>query len=32
MAAGLPILHVTAKAAYDPKKIHRIIDQALAEK
>lgn len=31
-SAGLPILHVVAKAAYDPKEIHRQIDQALAEK
>jgi len=31
-SAGLPILHVIAKAAYDPKEIHRLIDQALAEK
>lgn len=31
-SAGLPILHVVAKAAYDPKEIHRQIDQALAGK
>ena len=31
-SAGLPILHVAAKSAYDPKEIHRQIDQALAEK
>jgi len=31
-AAGLPILHIPAKAAYDPKDIHRQIDAALAKK
>ncbi len=31
-SAGLPILHVTAKAAYDPKEVHRQIDAALARK
>ncbi|MDP3073735.1 MAG: DUF2726 domain-containing protein [Opitutaceae bacterium] len=31
-SAGLPILHVVAKAAYDPKEIHRQIDQSLAGK
>ena len=30
--AGLPILHVPAKAAYDPKEVHRQIDEALAKK
>jgi hypothetical protein len=28
-SAGLPILHVTAKGAYDPKEVHRQIDAAL---
>lgn len=32
LSAGLPILHVVAKAAYDPKEIHRQIDEALAKK
>ena len=27
---GLPLLHVTAKAAYDPKAVQREIDEALA--
>ena len=31
-SSGLPILHVTAKAAYDPKEVHRQIDEALAKK
>jgi hypothetical protein len=31
-SAGLPILHVTAKATYDPKEVHRQIDAALAKK
>ncbi|MES2694715.1 MAG: DUF2726 domain-containing protein [Verrucomicrobiota bacterium] len=29
-AAGLPILHIAAKAAYDPKDIRRQIESALA--
>lgn len=29
-SAGLPVLHIAAKSAYDPKEIHRLIDQALA--
>lgn len=28
---GLPILHVTAKAAYDPKEVHRQIQAALGQ-
>jgi hypothetical protein len=28
-SAGLPILHVAAKTAYDPKEVHRQIDGAL---
>jgi very-short-patch-repair endonuclease len=28
-SAGLPILHVTAKAVYDPRDVHRQIDAAL---
>ena len=31
-SADLPILHVTAKTTYDPKKVHRQIDAALAKK
>lgn len=31
-SAGLPILHVVAKSAYDPKEIHRQIDNALTAK
>jgi hypothetical protein len=31
-SAGLPILHVVAKAAYDPKEIHRQIDDALGKR
>lgn len=31
-SAGLPILHVVAKAAYDPNEIHRQIDEALGGK
>jgi very-short-patch-repair endonuclease len=30
-SAGLPILHVAAKAAYDPKAVHRHIDEALGK-
>jgi hypothetical protein len=30
-SAGLPILHVVAKAAYDPKEVHRKIDEALGK-
>ena len=30
-SAGLPILHIAAKAAYDPKEVHRQIDAALAK-
>lgn len=30
-SAGLPVLHVTAKASYDPKDVHRQIDAALAK-
>jgi len=30
-SAGLPILHVTAKPAYDPKEIHRQIDEAITK-
>ena len=29
--AGLPILHVVAKAAYDPNEVHRQIDEALSK-
>lgn len=29
-SAGLPILHVTAKAAYDMKEIHRRLEESLA--
>lgn len=29
--AGLPILHVAAKAAYNPKEVHRQIDEALTK-
>ena len=31
-SAALPILHVVAKAAYDPKEVHRQIDEALGKK
>ena len=31
-SAGLPILHVPAKAAYDPREIRRQIDDAFAER
>jgi very-short-patch-repair endonuclease len=31
-SAGLPILHVTAKVAYDPKELHRQIEAVLAKK
>ena len=31
-SAGLPMLHVTARAAYDPKEIHRQIDEGLTQK
>lgn len=31
-AAGLPIIHVTAKAAYDPKEVRCQIDEALTKK
>lgn len=32
LSTGLPILHVVAKAAYDPREIHRQIDEALAKR
>ena len=28
-SAGLPILHVPVKQAYDPKEVHRLIDSAI---
>lgn len=31
-SAGLPILHIAAKSAYDPKEIHRQLDQVLTGK
>lgn len=31
-AAGLPILHVAAKSAYDPREVRRLIDESLTKK
>jgi hypothetical protein len=31
-SAGLPLLHVVAKAAYDPKEVHKQIDEAITKK
>ena len=31
-SAGLPILHVPARGSYDPKELHRQIDEAIARR
>jgi hypothetical protein len=31
-SAGLPILHISVKSAYDPNEVHRQIDEALTKK